>query len=192
MIPFTVGGGIRSAQDVEKLLRAGADKVAVNTAAVASPSLLQDISKRFGQQCTVLAIDAAKTSEGYWEVVTHGGRTRTGKNAIQWMQEAEQLGAGEILLTSWDHDGTRAGYDLEQLQAFSQATALPIIASGGANAPFDMVEAFRCGADAVLAASIFHDGEWDVQGIKAELLRYDLPIRHEITQTTNFSQETTP
>lgn len=178
-IPLTVGGGIRKLEDAAALLEAGADKVSMNTAAVARPELISDVARRFGRQCTVLAIDAAASpQEGWeWEVVVYSGKNRPGKNAIAWAQEAEGLGAGEILLTSWDRDGTRSGYDLHQLKGFSQAVRIPIIASGGANTPMHMVEAFQAGADAVLAASIFHDGDWTVDAIKDELHKHDIDIR---------------
>ncbi|MCB9639440.1 MAG: imidazole glycerol phosphate synthase subunit HisF [Myxococcales bacterium] len=177
-IPLTVGGGIRKIEDASALLEAGADKVSVNTAAVFQPELLSAIAERFGRQCTVLAIDAASkaTGEG-WEVVVRSGTERVGRDAIEWVKEGEQRGAGEILLTSFDRDGTRAGYDLPQLRAFSQATQLPIIASGGAHSPEHLVEALDAGADAVLAASIFHDGDWTVDALKVFLLGRGIDVR---------------
>lgn len=188
-IPLTVGGGIRKLEDAAALLEAGADKVSMNTAAVARPALLSEVAERFGRQCTVLAIDAAATEAGSWEVVVYSGKERPGKDAIEWAQEAEQLGAGEILLTSWDRDGTRSGYDLKQLQAFSQAIRLPVIASGGANTPEHMVEAFQAGADAVLAASIFHDGDWTVDAIKDALLQEQIEVRPHQPYLFSHTQE---
>lgn len=176
-IPLTIGGGIRTLQDAAALLEAGADKVSINTAAVARPALLTEIAERFGRQCTVLAVDAAQTAPGRWEVVVRSGRERPGIDAIAWVQEAEARGAGEILLTSWDRDGTRKGYDLTQLAAFANATSLPIIASGGADTPQHMLEALNAGADAVLAASIFHDGDWTVHDLKQNLLQQGAYIR---------------
>lgn len=176
-IPLTVGGGIRRWEDAAALLDAGADKVAMNTAAVLRPELLTEVSSRLGRQCTVLAIDAARTNAGSWEVVILSGKERPGMDALAWAKEAEQRGAGELLLTSWDRDGTRSGYDLEQLRSFSQTVQLPIIASGGANSPLHLLEALRAGADAVLAASIFHDGDWTVQRIKQALSKEGIALR---------------
>lgn len=177
-IPLTVGGGVRAIADAERLLTAGADKVGVNSAAVDRPPLLRDLADRFGSQCVVLAIDAARRSaEPGWEVVTRSGTTRTGLDAANWAQQAEQLGVGEILLTSWDRDGTGEGYDLPLLRAVSSAVRLPIIASGGASGPAHMLEAFDAGADAVLAASIFHDGVLSVGDVKHTLASHALEIR---------------
>lgn len=176
-VPLTVGGGIRKVEDAAALLEAGADKVAMNTAAVFRPELLSDVSQRFGQQCTVLAVDAAAKPEGGWEVVVYSGKERPGMDALEWVEKAEKLGAGEILLTSWDRDGTRAGYDLAQLQAFSSAVQIPIIASGGADSPVHLMEALNAGADAVLAASIFHDGDWTVDRLKVVLLEQGIEVR---------------
>ena len=164
-IPLTVGGGVRSPQDAERLLNAGADKVAVNSAAVTNPDLLSILACEFGSQCTVLAVDAARRPTGGWEVVTVSGTRRTGLDVPTWTREATDLGAGELLLTSWDRDGTRDGYDCELLQAVSDASRLPLIASGGANNADHMVEAFESGASAVLAASIFHSRETSVNEI---------------------------
>lgn len=170
-IALTVGGGVRSTEDVERLLAAGADKVSVNTRAVQCPELLSQMADKFGRQCTVLALDAAKadpdnsTNSG-WEVVVESGKTRTSIDAVAWAQEAERRGTGEILLTSWDKDGTRSGYDLELLRAMSSAVEIPIIASGGANTPEHMASAIDSGADAVLAASIFHDGDYTIGQVK--------------------------
>jgi imidazoleglycerol phosphate synthase cyclase subunit len=182
-IPLTVGGGVRTADDAGRLLDAGADKVAVNTAAVTDPSLLTAIATRYGSQCAVLALDAARTAPPAagaapgWEVVVQSGRHRTGRDAVAWAREAEARGAGEILLTSWDQDGTRAGYDLPLLGAVASAVAVPVVASGGAATPAHLADALRAGADAVLAASIFHDGEWTVEAIKGELRRLGVEVR---------------
>ncbi|MGC6509546.1 MAG: imidazole glycerol phosphate synthase subunit HisF [Myxococcota bacterium] len=176
-IPLTVGGGVRQIADAQRLLDAGADKVAANTAAVEQPELLRALSDQFGRQCTILAIDAAKMDIGGWEVVTHAGKRRRGLSAIDWATKAAQLGAGEILLTSWDKDGTRSGYDLELLKAVSKAVSVPIIASGGAHHPLHMAEAIQAGASAVLAASIFHDGEYTIPQVKRALLEMGVKIR---------------
>ena len=175
-IPLTVGGGVRSAADAEALLEAGADKVAVNTAAVLRPELLGEIAERFGSQCAVVAIDAAGTGAD-WEVVTLSGRNRTGIDAVCWAGEAVSRGAGEIVLTSWDRDGTRAGYDTRLLGAVSAAVTVPVVASGGAASPDHLVEALKCGADAVLAASIFHDGEYTVGDVKRAMALAGIPVR---------------
>ena len=176
-IPLTVGGGVRSADDAAALLDAGADKVAVNTAAVREPALLGAMSERFGRQCTVLALDAAAVHEGTWRVVVRSGAERTGIDAVSWAREAEGRGAGEILLTSWDRDGTRAGYDTALITAVSRAVRLPVIASGGASGPEHLASALAAGADAVLAASIFHDGEWTVDEVKARLAELGVSVR---------------
>lgn len=175
-LPLTVGGGVRAIGDAEALLEAGADKVATNTAAVARPDLLDELAGRFGCQCTVLALDAARGGGG-WEVVVRSGRDRTGRDAIAWAVEAVDRGAGEILLTSWDRDGTGDGYDLELLSAMRRAIPIPVIASGGADGPGHMAEALRAGADAVLAATIFHDGHTTVADLKAELAGLGVEVR---------------
>jgi imidazoleglycerol phosphate synthase cyclase subunit len=175
-LPLTVGGGVREVADAEALLSAGADKVATNTAAVARPDLLDQLAGRFGCQCTVLALDAASNGNG-WEVVVRSGRDRTGLNAIAWAQEAVSRGAGEVLLTSWDRDGTGSGYDLELLKAMRAAVPVPIIASGGADGPRHMAEALGAGADAVLAATIFHDGHTTVADLKNELAGLGVEVR---------------
>ena len=175
-LPLTVGGGVRVLADAEALLEAGADKVATNTAAVARPELLDELAERFGCQCTVLALDAASNGTG-WEVVVRSGRDRTGRDAIGWAQEAVARGAGEILLTSWDRDGTGAGYDLDLLAVMRDAVPVPIIASGGADGPAHMTEALLAGADAVLAATIFHDGHTTVADLKAELAELGVEVR---------------
>lgn len=182
-IPITIGGGVRRVADAERMLANGADKVGVNTAAVDRPEILAELSERVGAQCVVIAVDAARKvgATGQerlgWEVVTRSGKKRTGLDALAWMSKAERLGAGEVLLTSWDRDGSRSGYDLELLAAAASATRRPIIASGGADSPGHMVEALRAGADAVLAASIFHEGEWTVAGIKDELAKAGVVVR---------------
>lgn len=173
-IPLTVGGGVRSVADAEQLLLAGADKVATNSAAVVRPELLGELRDRFGSQCTVLALDAARVAapgeRGFgWQVVTRSGTHCTGIDVLAWARRAESLGAGEVLLTSWDRDGTRAGYDLELLAAMREAIELPVIASGGAAHAGHLVEALRAGANAVLVASMLHDGETTVMDIKREL-----------------------
>ena len=175
-IPLTVGGGVRSAEDASLLLEAGADKVGVNTAAVEREELIGELARRFGSQCTVVAIDAAKSAEG-WEVVVRSGKQRTGLDAVRWAARVCEIGAGEILLTSWDRDGTHAGYDLELLERVSRAVTLPVIASGGAASAEHLHQALSRGADAVLAASIFHDGETTVQAVKSELARLGQHVR---------------
>lgn len=177
-IPLTVGGGVRVADDAARLLEAGADKVSVNTAAVKDPSLLTQMSTRFGRQCTVLAIDAAWNDDAQmFETIILSGVERTGRDAVEWAREAVDRGAGEILLTSWDRDGTRSGYDLPMLAAISQAVSVPIIASGGADRSEHLIEALRAGADAVLAASIFHDGDLTVADVKKALAAAGIEVR---------------
>ena len=176
-IPLTVGGGVKSVEDAARLLNAGADKVAVNSAAVSRPRLINELAEAFGSQCTVVAVDAAATSENAWEVVTVSGTRRTGIDVIDWVVEAEQRGAGELLLTSWDRDGTREGYDCPLLHAVSGAVKLPLIASGGANGPEHMSLALKAGATAVLAASIFHSRETSVTTIKQALRTQGVEVR---------------
>jgi imidazole glycerol-phosphate synthase subunit HisF len=178
-IPLTVGGGVRSVDDMQELLSHGADKVSVNTAALAEPELLTSAAEVFGSQCVVLAIDARRREEGGgWEVYSHGGRRPVGRDAIEWAVEGERLGAGEILLTSMDRDGTHDGYDLELTRAVSEAVRLPVIASGGAGNAAHMYEALTVGkAEAVLAASIFHFAELTVDEVKAELASRGLEMR---------------
>ncbi|MCB0321980.1 MAG: imidazole glycerol phosphate synthase subunit HisF, partial [Bdellovibrionales bacterium] len=180
-LPLTTGGGVRSASDAQALLEAGADKVAVNTAAVENPALLTDIAQQFGSQCAILAMDAAlrlhQDGSSRWEVVVRSGKERTGIDAVWWAEEAVRRGAGEILLTSWDRDGTRSGYDLELLQAICCAVPVPVIASGGAHTPEHMAEALAAGADAVLAASIFHEGDYTVSALKAVLAKKGVRVR---------------
>ena len=175
-IPLTVGGGVRTVADVDALLRAGADKVGVNTAAVARPEFLREAAHRFGSQCIVLSIDARR-AEGHFEVTTHGGRRGTGIDAVEWAVTAQELGAGEILLNSMDADGTRAGYDLELVRAVRARVTVPLIASGGAGALADFAPAVEAGADAVLAASVFHFGELTIGQVKDALRADGLPVR---------------
>ena len=178
-IPLTVGGGVRSVEDMQELLSNGADKVSVNTAALADPDLLSRAAEVFGSQCVVLAIDARRRLEGAgWEVHSHGGRRPTGRDAVEWAVEGERLGAGEILLTSMDRDGTHEGYDLDLTRAVSESVRLPVIASGGAGNAAHMYDALTLGgAEAVLAASIFHFAELTVEQVKAELASRGLEIR---------------
>jgi imidazole glycerol-phosphate synthase subunit HisF len=175
-IPLTVGGGVRSTSDVSRLLEAGADKVGINTAAVAKPELVAEISTVFGAQCTVLAVDAA-AQDGGWEVVVRSGTERTGLSVVDWCRRAEKMGAGEILLTSWDRDGTRHGYDLDLLAVVTYAVGIPVIASGGAGGHADLVEAVTSGASAVLVASILHDGDTTVGALKEGLARCGIAVR---------------
>lgn len=176
-LPLTVGGGVRDVQSAERLLASGADKVSINTAAVERPEVLDELASRFGCQCTVLALDAARNQDNGWEVVTRSGAERTGKDAIAWAREAVDRGAGEILLTSWDRDGTKSGYDRELLRAVSDAVTVPVIASGGAATPQHLLDALRAGAHAVLAASIFHFGEYTVNEIKKFLSDNQVEVR---------------
>lgn len=175
-IPLTVGGGIRSISDVESLLQAGADKVSLNTAVVLNPQLIYESSQRFGSQCVVVAIDAKKSGDS-WEVLTRSGTKIENKDACLWAKQASDLGAGEILLTSFDRDGTKDGYDLPLLEAVSKSVTVPIIASGGARTSTDLLNAFQAGAEAVLAASIFHYQEFTVRQIKEELAEAGVQVR---------------
>jgi cyclase len=180
-IPLTVGGGLRSTDDMKKMLQAGADKVAINTAAVCSPDLISEGARRFGSQCIVVAIDARRMDGedcDAWEVCTYGGRKRTNIDAVEWAQDVVDLGAGELLLTSWDADGRRAGYDLDLTRAVSEAVPVPVIASGGAGGLEHLYKALVDGkADAVLAASIFHYGEYTVRDVKEYLAGKGIPVR---------------
>lgn len=178
-IPLTVGGGVRSVEDMRALLAAGADKVSVNTAAISNPDLINEGADQFGSQCVVVAIDARKVDgENRWEVYTHGGRTATGKDVRDWAKEAERRGAGEILLTSMNRDGTGDGYDLALLEAVSSAVNIPVIASGGAGSLEHFREALEPGrADAVLAASLFHFGTLRITDVKAYLGKNSMPVR---------------
>jgi cyclase len=175
-IPLTVGGGVRSVGHARRLLSAGADKVSVNSAAVAGPELLTGMAREFGSQCVVLAIDARMTTAG-WEVLVMGGREPTGRDALDWARAGVARGAGEILLTSWDRDGTRAGCDLELLRAVTAAVSVPVIASGGVGTRDDVADAIAAGAEAVLAASVFHQGDETVAGIKSHLSRRGVRVR---------------
>lgn len=181
-IPLTVGGGVREVADFDRLLRAGADKVSLNTAAIASPDLLNEASDRFGRQCVVLSMDVRRctgestTPSGY-EVTTHGGRRGTGLDAIEWAIEGTGRGAGEVLLNSMDADGTKAGYDLALIRLVRQAISVPIIASGGAGQLADFAPAVRAGADAVLAASVFHFGTFSIRQVKDSLVESQVPVR---------------
>lgn len=177
-IPLTVGGGVREPADVRTLLNAGADKVSINTAGVQKPKLFRETSRLFGAQCIVAAIDAKRVG-ARWEVFIHGGRTPTGKNAVAWAREAARLGAGEILLTSMDADGTKAGYDTALLRAVCAAVTVPVIASGGAGKPVHFYDAFRAGASAALAASLFHFKELSISDLKHYLRRKKIPARLE-------------
>ena len=177
-IPLTVGGGIRTVEDARRMLRAGADKVSVNSAAIARPALVAELAREFGAQCVVVAIDARSVGEGRWEVFTHGGRTPTGLDAVTWAVLAERLGAGEILLTSMDRDGTRDGYDLDLTRRVSDSVGVPIVASGGVGTLDHLVAGVvDGGADAVLAASIFHFGEHTVAEAKTVLAAAGVAVR---------------
>ncbi|MDX2000120.1 MAG: imidazole glycerol phosphate synthase subunit HisF [Thermoanaerobaculia bacterium] len=179
-VPLTVGGGVRSVADAAALFSAGADKVGVNSAAVARPELLGEIAARFGNQAVVLSIDARRRPGG-WEVVTHGGRRGTGLDAVAWAREGVTRGAGEILLTSIDGDGTRAGYDLELIRAIAVVVPVPVIASGGAGSVDHLAEGLAAGAAAVLSASIFHHGDTTVGAVKRELARRGFRVREELS-----------
>ena len=177
-VPLTVGGGIRTLDDFQRLLRAGADKISVNSAAVKAPTLISRAAERFGSQCVVLAIDARRRPEGGYEVVVTGGRTPTGKDAVEWAREGQRLGAGEILLTSMDADGTKAGFDLEMTRAVTEAVSIPVIASGGCGSLEHFAQVFReTGCDAALAASLFHFGELTVPQVKDYLRGQSIPVR---------------
>ena len=176
-IPFTIGGGIRSVADAQAVLDAGADKVSVNSAALQRPELIGELAGTFGAQCVVLAIDAKASGPGTWEVFLAGGRTPTGREAVSWAREGVERGAGEILLTSMDRDGTNSGYDLELTAAVANAVGVPVIASGGAGALEDLAEAVRAGADAVLCASILHYGHHTVAEVKRYLESRGVPVR---------------
>lgn len=177
-IPLTVGGGVRTVEDVRRLLNAGADKVSINTSAVTNPQLVADASSRYGSQCIVVAIDAKQVSPGRWEIFTHGGRNPTGLEAVSWAQKMENLGAGEILLTSMDRDGTKSGFDIELTRAISDSVNIPVIASGGVGNLQHFADGIQKGhADAVLAASIFHYGEYTVQQAKKFMSDQNIPVR---------------
>tara|TARA_B100001123_G_scaffold174848_1_gene200793 strand:- start:2844 stop:3620 length:777 start_codon:yes stop_codon:yes gene_type:complete len=177
-MPLTVGGGIRTLEDMSTMLKAGADKVSINSSAIANPKLIGEGAAKFGSQCIVVSIDAKKTGEEEWRVFTHGGRKEAGLDVIEWAREAVKLGAGEIVLNSIDADGTKAGYDIEITRRISENVGVPIVASGGAGNLDHMVDVLKEGkADAVLAASIFHFGEYTVGEVKEHLARADIPVR---------------
>ena len=176
-VPFTIGGGVREFADVQAVLDAGADKVSINSAALARPELIDELAQVFGAQCVVLAIDAKAGADASWEAYVAGGRTPTGRDAVAWAREGVERGAGEILLTSMDRDGTRDGYDLALLDAISSTVDVPVIASGGAGEPRHLVEGLGAGADAVLCASIFHYGQYTVAQVKDALADAGVPVR---------------
>jgi len=177
-VPYTIGGGVRTVDDMRAMLRAGADKVSVNSAAVRNPGLINESAERFGSQCVVLSVDVKRRefAEG-WEVYLNGGRLNTGEDAISWLVEGERRGAGEFVLNSMDADGTETGYDLDLISTVAEKTSLPIVASGGAGSPEHMVAAVNAGAGAVLAASIFHFGEWSVAEVKEHMRQAGVPVR---------------
>lgn len=177
-MPLTVGGGLRTLEDIRLMLNAGADKVSLNTSAITNPNLVSEASAKFGNQCMVVAIDAKREGEGRWNVYTHGGRNRTELDAVEWAKEVERRGAGEILLTSMDCDGTKDGYDIALTRAVSDAVKIPVIASGGAGNLKHLVDAVKLGgASAVLAASIFHFGTYTIEQAKREMRAAGLPVR---------------
>ncbi len=177
-IPLTVGGGVRVVDDVRRLLNAGADKISINTSAVTNPQLVADAADKYGSQCIVVAIDAKRSAAGHWEVFTHGGRKPTGLDAVEWARKMQSLGAGEILLTSMDRDGTKVGFDLPLTRAVSDAVSIPVIASGGVGGLQDLADGITEGhADAVLAASIFHYGQHTVQEAKQYMAAKGIPMR---------------
>ena len=176
-IPLTVGGGVRSVNDIRRLLNAGADKVSINTSAILNPELVREASNRFGSQCIVVAIDAKKVDD-HWEIFTHGGRNKTGIDAIEWAKKMVDYGAGELLITSMDRDGTKSGFDLELTQLISDSVEVPIIASGGVGNLSHLVDGVKFGkADAVLAASIFHFGEFSIRDAKDYMKKNDVEVR---------------
>ncbi len=175
-LPLTVGGGVRTTEDMRRLLLAGADKCSMNSAAVARPALVAEAARKFGSQCVVVAVDARRQGD-HWEVFTHGGRTGTGRDAVAWCSEVEALGAGEILLTSMDRDGTGSGFDLDLLRAVCSAVRLPVVASGGVGSLAHFAEGARAGATGLLAASVFHFGTFTVAQVKAALAAEGLPVR---------------
>jgi cyclase len=176
-IPLTVGGGVRSVEDIRKLLLAGADKASINSAAVSDPDLVRRAAEAFGSQCIVVAVDAKKVAEGRWEIFTHGGRRETGLDAVDWARRMASLGAGEILLTSMDRDGTKQGFDLDLLRRVVGAVRVPVVASGGVGALDHFVEGARAGATGLLAASVFHDGVFRIEQAKDALAAAGLPVR---------------
>jgi cyclase len=177
-VPYTIGGGVRTVNDMRAMLRAGADKVSINSAAIKDPTLVDEGAVRFGSQCVVLSVDVKrrKTAPG-WEVYLNGGRMNTGMDAVSWLVEGERRGAGEFVLNSMDADGTETGYDLDLISAVAEKTSLPIVASGGAGSPEHMIAAVNAGAGAVLAASIFHFGEWSIAEVKEHMRQAGVPVR---------------
>jgi cyclase len=177
-VPYTIGGGVRTVDDMRAMLRAGADKVSINSAAVRNPDLIDEGAERFGSQCVVLSVDVKRrgTAPG-WEVYLNGGRLNTGRDALSWLVEGERRGAGEFVLNSMDADGTETGYDLDLISAVAEKTSLPIVASGGAGSPEHMIAAVNAGAGAVLAASIFHFGEWSIAEVKEHMRQAGVPVR---------------
>lgn len=176
-IPFTVGGGIKELQDFFDLLKSGADKISVNSAAIKNPQLISEAANKFGAQCVVMAIDAKKNSAGKYEIFTHGGKKPTGIDAVEWAKKVEELGAGEILLTSMDRDGTKSGYDLELIQKITAATSIPVIASGGVGKLEHLADGIKAGASAVLAASIFHFKTFSIKQAKEFLAGQNIAVR---------------
>jgi imidazole glycerol-phosphate synthase subunit HisF len=181
-VPYTIGGGVRSADDMRAMLRAGADKVSINSAAVRNPDLIDESAERFGSQCVVLSVDvkrreSAPGSAPGWDVYLNGGRLNTGMDVLSWLVEGERRGAGEFVLNSMDADGTEGGYDLDLISAVAEKTSVPLVASGGAGGPEHMVAAVHAGAGAVLAASIFHFGEWSLAEVKDHMRRAGIPVR---------------
>ncbi len=177
-VPYTIGGGVRTVDDMRAMLRAGADKVSINSAALTSPDLINEGAERFGSQCVVLSVDVKRREVAPgWEVYLNGGRLNTEKDAISWLVEGEMRGAGEFVLNSMDADGTETGYDLDLISAVAEKTGLPIVASGGAGSPEHMIAAVNAGAGAVLAASIFHFGEWSIAEVKEHMRQAGVPVR---------------
>ena len=176
-VPLTVGGGVRSIEDINKLLNCGADKVSINTAAVQNPDVVVESSQKFGSQCIVVAIDAKKNGD-VWEIFTHGGRNKTGINALEFAKKMEKNGAGELLVTSMDKDGTQSGYDIELMKNISSSVNIPLIASGGVGTLDHLVNGIKSGANAVLAASIFHYGTFSIEEVKQYLASKDIPVRN--------------
>jgi cyclase len=177
-IPYTIGGGVRTAHDMRVMLRAGADKVSVNSAAIRNPDLINEGAERFGSQCVVLSVDVKRhESASGWEVYLNGGRVNTGMDVLSWLVEGERRGAGEFVLNSMDADGTEGGYDVELISTVAEKTSVPIVASGGAGGPEHMISAVNAGAGAVLAASIFHFDEWSIAGVKDHMRRAGVPVR---------------
>ena len=176
-LPFTVGGGVRSTDDMRRLLLAGADKCGINSAAVARPALISEAAEKFGSQCVVAAVDARATAPGHWEVFVNGGRTPTGLDAVAWCQHLESLGAGELLVTSMDRDGTRSGFDTDLLRAICSGTRLPVVASGGVGTLDHFIEGARAGATGLLAASVFHFGTFTIPQVKSALAEAGQPVR---------------